>query len=113
MIENKENSEEQWTKVEEEVDVKIEESEIIEENKEEDIVWDLYEVYGKLRKISHSNISTGSTFMSYDGSSSFGSGSTHVTIDPSNHPDLCTNNATGGYGSMYDTITADDTIQFG
>jgi len=84
------------------------------ENKEEDIVGDLYEVYGKLRKISHSNISTGSTFMSYDGSSSFGSGSTHVTIDPSNHPDLCTNNATLGYGSMYDTITAvsDDTVTF-
>ena len=77
------------------------------ENKEEDIVGDLYEVYGKLRKISHSNISSGSTFMSY------GSGSTHVTIDPSNHPDLCTNNATVGYGSMYDTITTDDTIQFG
>ena len=35
------------------------------ENKEEDIVGDLYEVYGKLRKISHSNISSGSTFMSY------------------------------------------------
>ena len=60
------------------------------ENKEEDIVKDLYEVYGKLRKISHSNISTGSTFMSYDGSTSFGSGGTSVTIDPSNHPDLCT-----------------------
>ena len=82
------------------------------ENKEEDIVGDLYEVYGKLRKISHSNISSGSTFMSYG--SSFGSGSTSVTIDPSNHPDLCANNATVGYGSpMYDTITADDTIQFG
>jgi len=84
------------------------------ENKEEDIVADLYEVYGKLRKISHSNISSGSTFMSYDGSTSFGSAGTHVSIDPSNHPDLCTNNATVGYGSsMYDTITADDTIQFG
>ena len=83
------------------------------ENKEEDIVGDLYEVYGKLRKLSHSNISTGSTFMSYQGSS-FGSGGTHVTIDPSNHPDLCTNNATHvGLGSMYDTITSDDTIQFG
>lgn len=82
------------------------------ENKEEDIVGDLYEVYGKLRKISNSNISSGSTFMSYEGSS-FGGSSTHVTIDPSNHPDLCTNNATVGYGSMYDTITADDTIQFG
>ena len=84
------------------------------ENKEEDIVEDLYEVYGKLRKISHSNISSGSTFMSYEGSP-FGSGSTHVTIDPSNHPDLCTNNATIGTTSMYDTISVatDDTIQFG
>jgi len=83
------------------------------ENKEEDIVADLYEVYGKLRKISHSNISSGSTFMSYQGNS-FGGSSTSVTIDPSNHPDLCANNATVGYGSsMYDTITADDTIQFG
>ena len=81
------------------------------ENKEEDIVGDLYEVYGKLRKISHSNISTGSKFMSYG--NSFGGSSTSVTIDPSNHPDLCANNATIGYGSMYDTITADDTIQFG
>ena len=75
------------------------------ENKEEDIVGDLYEVYGKLRKISHSNISTGSTFMSYDASSSFGGSSTHVTIDPSNHPDLYANNAKIGYGSIDDTVT--------
>ena len=78
------------------------------ENKEEDIVADLYEVYGKLRKISHSNISSGSTFMSYDGSSSFGSGSTHVTIDPSNHPDLYANNAKIGYGD----VSVDDTVSF-
>ena len=83
------------------------------ENKEEDIVGDLYEVYGKLRKISHSNISSGSTFMSYDGSTSFGSAGTHVSIDPSNHPDLCTNNAKIGTTSMYDTISAvDDTVTF-
>ena len=69
-------------------------------------------MYGKLRKISNSNISSGSTFMSYEGSS-FGGSSTHVHIDPSNHPDLCTNNATGGYGSMYDTISAvDNTVTF-
>jgi hypothetical protein len=78
------------------------------ENKEEDIVGDLYEVYGKLRKISHSNISSGSTFMSYEGSS-FGSGSTHVTIDPSNHPDFsCANNAKIGYGD----VSVDDTVTF-
>lgn len=72
------------------------------ENKEEDIVGDLYEIYGKLRKISHSNISTGSRFMSYD--SPFGVGSTSVTIDPSNHPDICTN-AKIGYGMNDDTVT--------
>jgi hypothetical protein len=78
------------------------------ENKEEDIVADLYEVYGKLRKISHSNISSGSTFMSYEGSP-FGSGSTHVTIDPSNHPDFsCANNAKIGYGD----VSVDDTVTF-
>ena len=77
------------------------------ENKEEDIVADLYEVYGKLRKISHSNISSGSTFMSYDASSSFGGSSTSVTIDPSNHPDLCTN-AKIGYGD----VSVDDTVTF-
>ena len=76
------------------------------ENKEEDIVGDLYEVYGKLRKISHSNISSGSTFMSYDGST-FGGSSTSVTIDPSNHPDLCTN-AKIGYGD----VSVDDTVTF-
>ena len=76
------------------------------ENKEEDIVGDLYEVYGKLRKISHSNISSGSTFMSYEGSS-FGGISTSVTIDPSNHPDLCTN-AKIGYGD----VSVDDTVTF-
>ena len=76
------------------------------ENKEEDIVGDLYEVYGKLRKISHSNISSGSTFMSYEGSS-FGGSSTSVTIDPSNHPDLCTN-AKIGYGD----VSVDDTVTF-
>ena len=83
------------------------------ENKEEDIVGDLYEIYNKLRKISHSNISTGSTFMSYQGNS-FGGHSTSVTIDPSNHPDLCANNAKIGYGSMYDTITStgEDTVTF-
>ena len=77
------------------------------ENKEEDIVGDLYEVYGKLRKISHSNISTGSTFMSFDGSTSFGGSSTSVTIDPSNHPNLCTN-AKIGYGD----VSVDDTVTF-
>ena len=49
------------------------------ENKEEDVVGKLYEVYGDLRKISASNVSTNSTFMS------MGLGDTNVNIDSSNY----------------------------
>ncbi len=47
------------------------------ENKEEDVVGKLYDVYGQLREISHSNISTGDTFMSF--------GTDNISIDSSNY----------------------------
>jgi|7_EtaG_2_1085326.scaffolds.fasta_scaffold01930_3 hypothetical protein len=84
------------------------------ENREEDVVGKLYDVYGDLRKISASNISTNSTFMS------MGLGDTNVNIDTSNYDaSLYTNaasaatNASGYVGQDYISFGGDTTISGG
>lgn len=69
------------------------------ENKEEDVVGKLYEVYGDLRKISASNVSTNSTFMSMD---------TNVNIDSSNYDASLYTNA-----AQFVTPSGQDYINFG
>ena len=69
------------------------------ENKEEDVVGKLYEVYGDLRKISASNVSTNSTFMSMD---------TNVNIDSSNYDASLYTNA-----SHFVTPSGQDYINLG
>ncbi len=50
------------------------------ENKEEDVVGELYDVYGKLRELVNKNISTGDRYISFSGQSGLTSNASYNPV---------------------------------